>query len=426
MEFNLPVVSVIVPVYNSNPYLRKCLDSILYQSFEDFELICVDDGSKDGSERMLYEYQDRDDRVVVITRDECSGSAAVPRNIGLDIAKGEYVCILDSDDWFDTTMLEKMYQKAKETDADLVMCDNYRVAPDGTMRTDGTELCTQYLPSEKVFSWEDITPTIFQISHATAWHKLIKKSLIEKNKLRFQEGVPILDDIYFVNMALVLAKSITIVPERLVYYREGREESQTNKIKKHKDSIYRSFRRLNDELIDRNIYDCVKVSLQNWTLQTMFWWLHSVDDYRVFAELCDLYKNSYFEDLNLNGIDPRIIREESYRRMYQSIISRNSDHTIYSILDTRRNKELRVVLYGAGKYGRIIRNEIRNCNKLILESWIDKTVESSGGEQVCKPQEIKKHKFDAVLIAISDCVVAKEVFKELGEYGVEADKCYMM
>ena len=117
----MPKLSVIVPVYNTEKYLRECIDSILAQTFTDFELILVDDGSTDGSGIICDEYADKDPRVQVIHQQ--NGGATVARRSGVRIARGEYVTFVDSDDWIDSDFYAPMIEKIKETGADVLVCN---------------------------------------------------------------------------------------------------------------------------------------------------------------------------------------------------------------------------------------------------------------------------------------------------------------
>ena len=114
-----PKISIIVPVYNVEKYIRRCLDSIAAQTFTDWECICVDDGTPDASGKICNEYAQKDSRFVVIHKE--NGGVSSARNAGLNVAKGEYVTFCDSDDWVEKEMLEVLYNTALETDADVVM-----------------------------------------------------------------------------------------------------------------------------------------------------------------------------------------------------------------------------------------------------------------------------------------------------------------
>ena len=111
-------VSVIIPVYNSEKYLRQCLDSICAQTLREIEIICIDDGSTDGSADILEDYRKKDSRVTVIRQNNAGAGAA--RNKGLDISRGRYLSFLDADDFFEMSMLEEAVRCAEENDSDYV------------------------------------------------------------------------------------------------------------------------------------------------------------------------------------------------------------------------------------------------------------------------------------------------------------------
>ena len=124
MDINYTVsASIIVPVYNCEKYIGKCIDSILAQTFQDFELLLVIDGGVDASLMICKDYASRDNRISVIEQENQGVSAA--RNNGLDHATGEYVFFVDSDDWVEPDYLEKLINKAEETDCDIVICGYY-------------------------------------------------------------------------------------------------------------------------------------------------------------------------------------------------------------------------------------------------------------------------------------------------------------
>lgn len=115
------MISVIVPVYNVKPYLQKCVDSIRNQTYQNLEIILVDDGSTDGSGEMCDEYANKDSRVIALHQKNAGQGAA--RNLGLDTAHGEWVGFVDADDWIDLNYYEKLVQAAETADADMACCD---------------------------------------------------------------------------------------------------------------------------------------------------------------------------------------------------------------------------------------------------------------------------------------------------------------
>ena len=129
----MPKVSVIVPVYNVEPYLRECMESLVRQTLKDIEIICVNDGSTDGSPAILKEYAARDSRIVLVDKE--NGGYGLAMNIGLDRAAGEYVGIVEPDDFAALTMYEDLYNAAKENDLDLVKADFKRFYTEGDRET---------------------------------------------------------------------------------------------------------------------------------------------------------------------------------------------------------------------------------------------------------------------------------------------------
>ena len=121
-------VSVIVPAYNVSPYLRECMDSLVGQTLKEMEFICVNDGSTDDTLEILKEYQKKDDRVKIIDKE--NGGYGKAMNIGLDACTGEYVGILEPDDYVKTNMYQELYEKAMENDVDIIKADFYRFVHD--------------------------------------------------------------------------------------------------------------------------------------------------------------------------------------------------------------------------------------------------------------------------------------------------------
>jgi glycosyltransferase involved in cell wall biosynthesis len=168
-----PKISVIIPVYNTEKYLSKCLDSIISQSFPDFECILVDDYSQDNSPRICDEYKKKDSRIIVIHKPKTEG-ASYARRTGIQAANAEYIQFIDSDDWIDSTMLETMYQNNINNDYSMVVCDFIKE----TENPDITIYEKQYIP---VNSKEILIKNIFSSNyiHAVLWNKLIKKKLFD-------------------------------------------------------------------------------------------------------------------------------------------------------------------------------------------------------------------------------------------------------
>lgn len=417
-----PLISVIVPVYNVEAYLNECIDSILNQSFKDFELICVDDCSDDGSADILDSYAAHDSRVTVIHRKQRSGSAAAPRNDGLALARGKYLSILDADDYFDHKMFEKMVSAAEEYDSDLVMCDSH-VIRNGVVVDDFDQIHREFLPDRDVFSWRDIPEDIFQISDGSVWHKLIKRDLVERNKLRFQEDVPILDDIHFVNMVDILAERITIVDEKLVWYRTERETSQTSAIECHTESFYQAFTGLYGRLKSEGLYDMVETSLKLWTLTIMEWWLSWIHDYIVYCDLLDRYKTWFFEFglqyLSSSSILPK-------QKNFWDMMMGNAHEPFRSEIIKSYPSGSKAAVYGAGNVGKRAKRFIETAGVHRFTVWYDRVHEEGNTDEDIRrsPKELSYKDFDYIIVAINDRKTREGIKTDLIDRGVPEDCIY--
>lgn len=209
-----PLVSVIIPVYNTHEYLSECLNSVVNQTLKDIEIILVDDGSTDGSLELLEKYQIKDPRVILITQQNKGASSA--RNRGLDIARGEYIAFLDSDDTIDTDAYEISYRQAKAANADILMFAEKKLSvKEGTF----------YNPLEILKS----------VSYIPVWNKLYKREFLNKCGAKFYEEAKCFNDDCFNTVVIPNAKVIKCIPNKFYTYRRRREGSiQTSKGAKEK------------------------------------------------------------------------------------------------------------------------------------------------------------------------------------------------
>ena len=221
-------VSVIVPCYNAEKFLHKCLDSLVDQTLEDIEIICVNDCAKDSTQEILEEYAEKDKRISIIKHEKNQGLSAA-RNTGIAKAVGDYIAFVDSDDYVDVTMMEKLYNKALKTKAELVIGNIYLYFED----TGKTEIFRNYrfftFLSGRVFTLDEY-PAL--VSCIAAWDRLYKRELITDNNLKFPVGL-VYEDQPFSIQAMSLAKGITVVNEPLYYYRKNAGGSITDNEKKN-------------------------------------------------------------------------------------------------------------------------------------------------------------------------------------------------
>ena len=205
--------SVIVPVYNSEKYLNRCVDSILHQTISDLELILVNDGSKDSSGKICDEYKKKDSRVVVVHQE--NGGVSKARNVGLDIAKGEYIVFVDSDDYVDDTYLEHL----DNDDADLVIA-SFTYGKSGKEKECIHERKCYYLSDKSI-----MCELLGNGKLAYMWGRKFKADIIKENSIRLIEGLNFGEDTCFVCEYLFCCKDLLYISEFDYNYVCGEEVS---------------------------------------------------------------------------------------------------------------------------------------------------------------------------------------------------------
>ena len=239
-----PLISIILPIYNTAPYLEKCIESLLCQTYKNLEIVCVDDGSVDGSEAILDKYAEKDSRIKAVHKRNGGESSA--RNIGLQMMSGQYVGFMDCDDWVELDMYENLIVKAMEKKVDIVVstwyCDKENLS----------EKILNRLPvSEEVFDREKLLNYVYKRDDyrgfAYMWDKLYKRELFydaESNLILFDEDLALGGDVLYL-AKLVLNSTRAVYMDKAFYHYNQRSTSgcHTHNLKKREDWI-EAYRRL--------------------------------------------------------------------------------------------------------------------------------------------------------------------------------------
>ena len=290
-----PKISVIIPVYNSENYLKECLDSLLKQTFKEIEIICVDDGSTDNSLSILEKYAKKDNRIIILKQK--NQGAGVARNYGMKIAKGEYLLFLDSDDFFKKEMIQVLVNTATKINSDIII---FKFAQynqiTGKFIHQKISKKRKWWPNG-VFNYSLNPNKIFISFKVCAWNKLFRHSFIKENGLYFQDNKRT-NDLYFTSTSLVVAKSIYFLDKELIYYRIGLTNNSQSTNDLYPLDFYKALLALKNFLEQKNIFSKLK------------------DGYKDFAKIITIYnlnnnkKNIYLyeelmkEKFKILGIEP--------------------------------------------------------------------------------------------------------------------------
>ena len=235
----MPKISIIVPVYNVEKYIDKCLKTLTEQTLKDIEIIIVNDGSLDKSEEIIEKYVIENPTKIKYYEKE-NGGLSSARNYGLEYATGEYIAFLDSDDFVETNMYEEMYNLAKHEDADMVECD----------------YIWEWKYGKKIFDKRREYKTkeeMMKKPRVVAWNKIYKREIINKYKIRFPEGL-IYEDMEFFYKLLPHLNKISYINKYFVHYTQ-REDSITNKQTQKVEDIFKILDNIFDYYIDQKLYN---------------------------------------------------------------------------------------------------------------------------------------------------------------------------
>jgi len=241
-----------MPVYNTEKYLPDALESLLNQTFKNFELICVDDGSTDNSLNILKEFNNSHNNFIKIISQKNSGIGHA-RNHGFEFAQYETTLFLDSDDYFCPEFLEKMYRQYQKTKADIVICRYNAVMPSNNIIQENCGIRNKLIPKKEIFNKDDLPEYIFNFTNHAIWNKLFRTEFIKNNRISFDD-IPESndDDVFFMLSSLFFAEKITIIEDSLILYKCYNPNSTTLKRTKRVNScIFDIFNRL-ENLIEEN------------------------------------------------------------------------------------------------------------------------------------------------------------------------------
>ena len=283
-----PEISVLIPVYNAEKYLPQCLRSLQEQTFSDFEIICIDDGSTDKSRQIIQNAALADPRICLIC--QTNQGVAFTRNRLIKQARGTYIAFVDADDFVLPEYLEKLYKTAKESAAEIVKCFFYETEEDGSLRSKAH--CTKgfyRVPAKK-----DASRFRAGYEDSVLWGKLFQRLWLEKNQFEFWPG-RVAEDFPFVVLTFLFADKIAVVAERVYCYRKGLSQAITSGSWNLTVGVLLNLLSLREDLLCRN----------RWNRQTASEWLRA-----AVWSYCRLRKFS---------IQQRQQQQELTRRVWQQM-----------------------------------------------------------------------------------------------------------
>lgn len=474
------LLSIVIPFFNEEKYIKESIESLLVQSFSDFEVICVDDGSTDRSAEIVEEIAQKDGRVQLIRQE--NQNAGVARNNGLKQAIGKYVIFFDADDYVAEKYLEKMYSCISLHDADICICNciEFDDARGEINQYSYGSLDISKVPDKEVFSVDDIPDSIFQISMGWAWDKIYKREFIEENHLQFQD-TKVANDQLFVDIAFATAQRITVLDERLVIHRKNVKTSLEYTKDQWWKCIFEMLYAEERELTNRGLFEITKKSFYNRACMYISANAYAIKSAEYFTEFFNYYRSSgmshfefskissdYFYNQNeyscmkmmeestekefllflkndfkarhdmtcyeLRKYDEAIKMYEGRVEKYEKIINElenklkiaGKDKNWY-FTEERYPAGKRYVLYGYGKVGKDFARQLLNSKHSKLVAVIDQdscSVDRSllEGVSVGGMEILSDVAYDYVIISPRKVEVAEQIKADLLRFGVPEDK----
>ena len=312
-----PKISIIVPVYNVEKYLKQCLDSIVNQTYKNLEIIIVNDGTKDNSMKIVEGYLS-DSRVKVINKE--NGGLSSARNRGIEEATGDYISFVDSDDYIDINMYKRLINICKDEE---VIIFNHSRFDDITEEV----VKKRYTNENKMKELEEKMEYLYSNIENSCWNKIYKSSFIKENRFKFMEIL--YEDVCWNIEVFYQAKKVKILNESLYFYRINRKNSIMEK-SKGKDEVFLEFQKKSyKKIFERLDFLIEKLKKDNRTGKIIYLiserenWRAKLTGEVYFIEL-DIYLKNYFKEQSQNNLEKKIL----IKKLNETLKSKNVKNII--------------------------------------------------------------------------------------------------
>lgn len=413
-------ISIIMPLFNAEKYLPEALNSVLGQTYKEFELICIDDGSTDSTRKILRDFQKRDDRIKIFANKQRLG-AGPTRNKGIEKAQGKYILFLDGDDVFEEELLEKAHRTMEEMELDIVVFEYMRVPSEVIYTKRIRERPRSFIDNycNVPFSVEDFSPREFPNRSNSPCDKMFRKSFLVENRLEFQ-ALPAFNDVYFAKMAFFCAKRIIYLNDcRIMVY--ARDHSQPSRISNDRNPMfgYYAMERLAVELKERGMFsefaeyyyytfsltigDILINEEKNKKRQEAFYnflknegiakCIQYGGDYYSKA---DSYDQDFLESFQSKKFSQWFYVLDTYFQFY---LKRN-EKIVYEFVYNKLQENKKIVIWGMGRNGKILLEYLRKYSLeifAIVDSDENKQGNVVDGYTILKPCDIYA-KADMILV----------------------------
>ncbi|MBR1803014.1 MAG: glycosyltransferase family 2 protein [Clostridia bacterium] len=313
-------ITVIIPVYNVESYLKECIESVMAQTFQNLEIILIDDGSTDNSGKICNEYEKKDQRIKVFHQENKGLSGA--RNTGLRNATGKYIMFIDSDDKFENNACEVMYREIEKTDADYIIGNYINMDDDGTKWEKPVFFLEKY--QEMKLSIKDYEKS-FYLMNSSVWNKIFRKSFLDQLGVEFEERIPA-EDAVFTTYCFIKSNRVFYIPTVIYQYRQRYTNSISNNCsKKYFDGINKAYRMIYENFRDNNELEYYRY----FYAKSMNYMMYKfIDSTKLTKEerIQILDEMRWFYELGITIHIPTILKSVQY--IIESIVEKDYEQTL--------------------------------------------------------------------------------------------------
>jgi len=411
----MPKVSVIVPIYNVEPYLRRCLESLVNQTLKDIEIICINDGSPDKSLVILKEYAKKDERVKIINFKKNQG-VSVARNSGLKIAKGEYIGFCDPDDYVDLDFYEKLYKLAQSKNADIAKAVRKRM--DIGTNTEFIESMNKHILKHKGYFTHQFQTAIY------------RNKMLKKHRVKFPVGIITNQDVCFLVHAVIVAKNIYLL-NNVFYHYIRRNNSSSSDIYSYKKMhlVLKSICLILNRLKNAAKKDKHYLYIYALIFSGLFYRLARNSEKRSIKEAASIgiaYYTKIKFPIKLNLPKPIIAALESKNETELVRLLQNwAEWNFYPFIDIKKDvlQKRKLYVWGTGEDGIRVKKQCKSYGWEIV-SFLDsnKSIKKYYEYKVVSPEQILNKPKKDYFIIISSRKYAKEIAKICRNAGLKIGK----
>lgn len=368
---NIPLVSIIVPIYNLEEYISDCLNSLISQTYTNIEIILVNDGSTDNSKNICEEFCKLDNRIILLNHTSNLG-VVTARNDGIRIARGGYIVFVDGDDWVESNMVEAFVNNIGDTD--LVCCGYYSLSNSKLYSKNmlGIKNVDEIL-SNALLTIDESIPIIFN----SVWAKFFNTKLVKKIFDSIDKDITFSEDFVFVYKYLLLCKKINFIPDCLYHYRFRKGSAVNSNNKQSLTILNKIYLSLEKDFINHPMKDILISQLQSWIIRRVKW---ALNDGLEFKEHIQSYV------VNTYGLDDK-----------------------------------KIVLFGAGNVGEDAFFQLSKFGYDVV-MWVDSNKMQCNNQIIYSPNEILNIDYDVIYLAVKNELMAEGMKEQLTDMGIEEDK----